>query len=153
MQATATITPAPSGRGHSSSKTPTWWIEAIVLAFSVACLVCAVALALGAWGGNSPMPSEGLQIDADQTASSESFEGIISDSHCGAKHSAAIGQSAGECTRACVHAGEKFVLVDREKTYVLDGNVLLLKKLAGERVRVSGKLNGRTISVSSASEI
>jgi hypothetical protein len=134
------------------SKTLTWWIEAVALAVSVSCVISAIALALGAWDVGSPEPSQSAQY-ATQVTASDSFEGIISDARCGAKHSAALGQSAADCTRACVHAGEKFVLVDQEKTYALDGDPNLLKKLAGERVRVSGKLNGTTISVSSAAEI
>jgi hypothetical protein len=153
--ATATMAQVPSGSKPFFPKTVAWWIEAIVLAISAVCLVCALALALGAWspGSAEPAPSESAGSGGFQALSSDSFEGVISDSHCGAKHSAAIGQSAGDCTRACVHAGEKFVLIDREKTYVLDGDPYLLKKLAGERVRVSGKLNGTTISVSSAAEL
>ncbi len=153
--AAARMTPVSPGPRSSSSKTLTWWIEAIVLVFSVVCLVCAVTLALGAWGGSPREPghSEAPQPDIAPTLPLESFEGIISDSHCAAKHSAAIGQSAVDCTRACVHAGERFVLIDREKTYLLHGDPFLLKKFAGDRVRVFGELNGKNISVSSASEI
>jgi hypothetical protein len=154
-QSTTAANQAPREPKSSFSKTLIWWIEATALAISVFCVVCAVALAFGAWDGGSaePGPSQAAHSDAVKTASSYSFEGIISDSHCGAKHSAAIGQSAADCTRACVHAGAKFVLIDREKTYVLEGDPYLLKKLAGERVRLSGKLIGNTISVFSAAEI
>ena len=79
------------------------------------------------------------------------YEGIVSDTRCGAKHSAKIGLSAGDCTRVCVHSGEKFALVDGDKLYVLEGEGPALKRVAGERVKVAGTLSGNTITVSSVS--
>jgi hypothetical protein len=57
--------------------------------------------------------------------------------------------SAADCTRACVHSGERFALVDGEKTYILEGDEAALKRMAGQRVKIVGTLNGGTISVSS----
>ena len=50
-------------------------------------------------------------------------------------------------TRACVHAGEHFALVNGDKVYVLEGERELLKRAAGERITLAGTLNGNTISV------
>jgi hypothetical protein len=82
-------------------------------------------------------------------AHSQSFDGIITDTHCGAKHSAAVGLSAGDCTRTCVHSGEHFALVDGDKTYALEGDEAILKKVAGERVKIVGTLTDKTIAVTS----
>jgi hypothetical protein len=144
----------PHVRPRSFFKSRIWWLQVLAMAVALFCVVCAVLLAFGGWGGGTPEPrsAEGPPSAVSESGPSETFDGIISDSHCGAKHSAAIGQSAADCTRACVHAGEHFVLIDREKTYILDGDPSLLKKLAGERVRVSGKLTGKSISVASATE-
>jgi len=79
----------------------------------------------------------------------ESYEGMITDTHCGAKHSAAIGMAAADCTRVCVHGGEQFALVDGDSVYVLEGDREALKRVAGQRVRIVGIANGNTISVSS----
>jgi hypothetical protein len=79
----------------------------------------------------------------------QTYEGIITDTRCGAKHSATVGMSAADCTRACVHSGESFALVDGETTYRLKGDQAALKRAAGERVKVIGTLDGNTISVSS----
>ena len=87
---------------------------------------------------NSPLPIE-------------NYEGIVTDTHCGAKHSAAVGLSAADCTRACVHSGESFALVDGEKTYRLKGEEAALKRVAGERVKLTGTLTDNTISVGSVS--
>jgi hypothetical protein len=48
-----------------------------------------------------------------------------------------------------VHGGAGFALVDDEATYLLDGDLNALKKLAGQRARVVGALNGNTIRISS----
>jgi hypothetical protein len=78
----------------------------------------------------------------------QSYEGMITDTRCGAKHSAAIGLAAADCTRACVHGGEQFALVDGDNVYVLEGEVGAVKRMAGQRVRIVGTLNGNKISVS-----
>lgn len=74
---------------------------------------------------------------------------MITDTHCGAKHSAAIGLAAADCTRVCIHAGEEFALVDGDKVYALTGDRDALKRVAGERVKVVGTISGNTIAVSS----
>ena len=60
-----------------------------------------------------------------------------------------MNQSAAGCTRVCLKKGAKYALVDGDKIYMLDGGTDYLDKLAGERVTVSGTLNGDTISVRS----
>jgi len=60
-----------------------------------------------------------------------------------------LARSATNCTLACVHEGAKFALVDGERTYGLEGNEMLLKKVAGQRARVVGLVRGNTITVSS----
>jgi len=74
---------------------------------------------------------------------------MITDSYCGAKHSTAIGRAATDCTLICVHGGEQIVLVDGDTTYLLEGDVIALKRLAGQRARIVGTLNGGKISVTS----
>jgi hypothetical protein len=83
----------------------------------------------------------------------KTYEGVITDTHCGAKHSAMIGKSAADCTRACVHGGEEFALVDGETIYRLNGDLMLLKRVAGQRVKVVGILNGDRLKVTSISTI
>lgn len=84
-----------------------------------------------------------------QSAGSEkTLTGVISDSMCGAKHMAK-GKSAAECTRMCVQQGQKYALVVGDKVYTLSGHEPELDKLAGQRVNVTGKLSGDTVSVSS----
>jgi hypothetical protein len=79
----------------------------------------------------------------------QSYEGVVTDTRCGAKHSAAIGDTAADCTLRCVRAGEQFILVHGESTYLLEGDPLALKRAAGQRIKVVGALSGGKISVTS----
>jgi hypothetical protein len=74
---------------------------------------------------------------------------VITDTQCGAKHSAAIGRSAADCTRVCVHGGGQFALVDGETIYLLEGELAGLKKLAGQRATIVGSVRGNKILVAS----
>jgi hypothetical protein len=120
----------------------------------IACVIVGVCAALAAVvsTGTVRFTSAGVQQETAQgehavESPSADYEGVISDTHCGAKHAASINEFAADCTRRCVHAGEQFVLIDRDTSYVLEGDLPLLKKMAGERVRVIGTLEGKTIRV------
>lgn len=123
-------------------------IEAVALVCTIGCVLVLIAASLGTAGGKpAAEPISGAQ--AQPAIAAQIYEGIISDTHCGAKHSAAIGKTAADCTLACVHGGEQFVLVDGDTVYLLEGDLLALKRVAGQRVRITGTLSGRKISVRS----
>jgi hypothetical protein len=87
---------------------------------------------------------------ADQGgAATRTFAGMIADSRCGARHSMDSDMSSAECARSCVRLGARYVLVDSEKTYALEGKTAQLEKRAGERVEVLGWLAGNTLRVRS----
>jgi Protein of unknown function (DUF5818) len=90
----------------------------------------------------------GMGLAAPKTApKGKTFIGDISDKMCGAKHM--MGESAKECTLACVKAGSKFVLVDSKgKVYDLSDQKKPMP-FAGEKVKVTGTLKGDEIEVSS----
>jgi hypothetical protein len=114
-------------------------------------LVCAL-LAWSLSSGGSAAAAKPATPQAQATESpvaGSTYEGMVTDTHCGAKHSAAINQSAGDCTRMCVHGGERFALIDGDTVYVLEGGTEALKRTAGQRVRIVGTLNGDTLSVAS----
>jgi hypothetical protein len=112
---------------------------ALALAFSV--LLAGATLAFA--GGQD---SEAFNAKA---VSPQDFSGVITDSRCGAKHPQTSDKSAAECVRACVKRGAKFALVNGDQTYLLQGSKATLDSLAGERVRITGRLRGGTILVSS----
>ena len=78
----------------------------------------------------------------------KSLVGFISDSQCGLKHMAGMGDDK-SCTLACVKNG-KFVLADRDhkQVYQLDKTGQdKAREFAGQKVKVTGRLTGKTIQV------
>lgn len=128
------------------------WIEILAtgtaIAFVLALLIATLGAAAGAVSGE-PEYGQAASLTTSETAV-QSYEGMITDTHCGAKHDSGINRAASDCVRICVHSGNAFALVAGEKVYVLTGANVQLKTLAGMRVRVSGTLNGNTINVTSA---
>jgi len=110
---------------------------------------CAFALFTAMPGAGKSASRQLSPPASTNSVDSETYEGMVTDTHCGAKHSAAINMSASDCTRACVHAGEQFALIDGDTVYKLHGEPESLKRLAGQRVRIVGSLSGNMISVTS----
>lgn len=136
------------------------WIETLALGTAIACacalLIATLAAATAAL--TQPANAEVSQTTDDspkaETVAEQprAFEGMVTCSRCGAKHSAAMGKTASDCTRQCVHGGSAFALVDGERTYTLDGDLNALKKVAGQRTRLMGAIRGNTIQVASISD-
>ena len=81
------------------------------------------------------------------------FNGVITDSHCGARHQKRSGQNSADCARACVRKGAAYVLVDGDKRYRLAGGDDALDKVIGQRANVTGTRQGDTIAVTSAAPV
>ena len=86
-------------------------------------------------------------------AAEQTWSGKISDSACGAKHEeAAEGQGVmadRECTQACIRGGSKYVLVVDGKVFqIANQDNTDLATHAGHAVKMTGELNGNTITVS-----
>jgi len=123
------------------------WIEIVLVGSAVA---CGLALLLATIGAMTAAASS----DRNQTASAvQQHEGMVTCSRCQARHSASAGRTATECALVCVHDGARFALIEGDKTYILDGDPVMLKKLAGQRARVAGTVRGDTIQVASATTI
>ena len=95
-------------------------------------------------------------LAADQT-----WTGTISDSMCGADHSAMAAKHGGaadvktssrDCTLACVKEGGKFVFVSKGKVYnIANQDFAGLQEHAGHTVRLTGEMTGDTIQASGVS--
>lgn len=81
-------------------------------------------------------------------ASGKSITGVVSDSHCGAKHGTA---GNGSCVEHCVSGGASYVLVSQGKVYQLDSQDKF-KGMGGKAVRIKGTVNGDSINVKSVAE-
>jgi hypothetical protein len=139
------------------------WIQIVTLGTAIACVLALLIAILGTAAGelaadpepgsapqSSPEPATLLQSSPTPrhyARPEQNFEGMVTDSVCGARHKATIGEAAGNCARACVHAGASFALIDGDKVYTLEGDYALLKPVAGQRVRILGSQRGNAITV------
>ena len=90
-------------------------------------------------------------------AGDQTWTGTISDSMCGADHSAMAAKhggadvktSARDCTLACIKEGGKFVFVSNGKVYnIANQDYAGLQEHAGHTVQLTGKMTGDTIKAS-----
>jgi hypothetical protein len=119
------------------------------LAFAIIVAGGSVALANHQQPGDSGA-SERLAPPGDQL---QSFRGMVTDSHCGARHLRNSALGPNECARLCLRRGAGYVLVDGERRYRLEGDPELLERLLGTRVSLHGTREGETISVRSAGPV
>ena len=128
------------------------WFGIVTLSFAVALALALVIGALGTvlGGAETSPPTQASEPSAGQQ---QTYEGMVTDARCGAKHQSSIGKTATDCTRACVHAGSQFALVDGDNTYLLEGHPTELKQAAGLRSTITGTLRGNTITVFSVARI
>jgi hypothetical protein len=132
-----------------------FWIEIIGLCSAIAFGVALLIATLGAALSLTAEPAVGQETGSpaaqskEQAPASQVYEGMVTCSRCGAKHSAGLEQSASNCARRCVASGATFALVVGEKIYLLEGDATMLKQVAGQRARVVGVARGNTIKVSS----
>jgi hypothetical protein len=130
------------------------WFGIVTLSIAVALALALVILAPGTvLGGAETSPPTQASEPSAGPGRQQTYEGMVTDSRCWAKHQSSIGKTATDCTRACVHAGSQFALVDGDNTYLLEGHPLELKRAAGLRSTITGTLRGNTIMVSSVAGI
>lgn len=122
------------------------WIEIIVLGVAIA---FALALLIASLGAAAAAVDRLSTVQTSPGMAERTYEGMVTCSRCGAKHSASMGYSAEVCVRICVRGGAGFTLVSPDATYLLDGDQAELKKLAGRRAVVVGSLSGNTIRIAS----
>ena len=113
-------------------------------------IVFVVMLLLAAVCSGAGVPSGGKEaLSSEPGSGQQTFEGIVTDTHCAAKHSTSINLSAGNCTIQCVRMGQRFSLVDGEASYILSGDLQALKPFAGQRVKISGTLRDNDLTFTS----
>ena len=81
------------------------------------------------------------------------WTGMISDSACGASHAKMMAEHANlktdkECTLGCIKGGAKYVFVSDGKVYnIANQSFSDLQKNAGDTVKLTGDMQGDTITV------
>lgn len=123
------------------------WLEILLLATVVACGLALLFATLGAAAGATAAEAAARQDTAPSVQ--RTYEGMVTCSRCGARHSHSLGQNASDCARICVRGGAQFALVEPDTTYLLDGDLGVLGRFAGQRARVVGELTGKTIRITS----
>jgi hypothetical protein len=90
-------------------------------------------------------------VPALAAGKSETLTGEVSDAMCGTKHE--MPGKAADCTRGCVKHGSKYALVVGDKVYTLETSdqaaLDKLNDLAGAKAKVTGEVDGTTITVKS----
>ncbi len=85
-------------------------------------------------------------------AMADTFEGVVSDSMCGAKHAAAT-EADQKCVEGCVkwHGAQPVLLVG-DKVYKIskDSQAQVMDHL-GQKVKVEGTVDGDTITITAVS--
>ncbi len=120
--------------------------RALAVALVSGVLFASATFVLAAAKGGKPVPTP-----ESTTSKGRVFAGLITDSHCGARHDMDSGKNTMECTKMCVRNGSRYVLVEGDKRYELAGTDSELDGLAGQRVKVVGSLAGNTITIGSIS--
>jgi len=147
------------GRVTNTMKPIRSWISLIgscLLMALGAALAFAVIVAAGSAALAGRQASEDPQLTSQATpeiAPGGLYQGVVTDSRCGARHLKNSHLSPAECARKCVQQGANYVLVDGNRRYKLVGSEEALDKFAGQRIRVSGTRQGETIQVSSAASL
>src|SRR6185436_1170740 len=104
-----------------------------------------ITLALLVLGTALTFPLSG---NAQKLSREKTVVGYISDNHCGLKHMEGM-ESDKACVLMCVANG-KFVLADRDhkRVYQLDKvGQDKAREFAGQKVRITGRVTGKTIRV------
>jgi len=99
----------------------------------------------------SAVSVSGIARPNNNPAADTTVVGYISDSSCGLKHMSGMGDDK-SCTLMCVKGGSKFVLAykNHKRVYKLDkAGQEKAREFAGQKVKVTGQVIGRTIKVTS----
>jgi hypothetical protein len=81
-------------------------------------------------------------------AAPKTFTGVITDSMCGKDHAMMNIKPDSKCVLECVKAGSKYALIEGANVYEFSDQKAP-EKFAGQKVKVTGTLNGNILQVES----
>ena len=130
-------------------------LSPLVAALVLSLIIAGASVALASHQGAEAQEEPQKALPANPVApaagtSGTKFSGMITDSHCGARHMRNTHQTSAECAKACFRKGASYVLVDGDRRYTLIGGEQALASLVGERANVMGTRQGDAIIVDSA---
>lgn len=80
----------------------------------------------------------------------KTYTGVITDTMCGKDHAMMNIKPDSKCVAECVKSGSKYALLEGSNVYELSDQKTP-EKFAGQKVKVTGTLEGQTIQVKSIS--
>ena len=83
-------------------------------------------------------------------AAPKTYTGVITDTMCGKDHAMMNIKPDSKCVAECVKSGSKYALLEGSNVYELSDQKMP-EKFAGQKVKVTGTLDGQTIQVKSIS--
>ena len=83
-------------------------------------------------------------------AQTKTLEGTVTDAACGMQHK---GANAAACLKGCISKGGKYALVVGDKVYELSGKEDDLAKIGAAKAKVTGKVDGMKVEVSSVAPL
>jgi hypothetical protein len=83
-------------------------------------------------------------------AAPKTYSGVITDTMCGKDHAMMNIKPDSKCVAECVKSGSKYALLEGSNVYELSDQKTP-EKFAGQKVKVTGALEGQTIQVKSIS--
>ena len=83
-------------------------------------------------------------------AAPKTYTGVITDTMCGKDHAMMNIKPDSKCVTDCVKSGSKYALLEGSNVYELSDQKTP-EKFAGQKVKVTGTLDGQTIQVKSIS--
>jgi hypothetical protein len=104
--------------------------------------VLGLALLAGLWLAGSTV---------SRSAERKTLMGTIGDTMCGVNHTMG-NMSPAECTQKCIEMGSDYALVVGSEVYALEGKEDELETLAGEKVKLTGTVDGKKIQVESVAK-
>ena len=89
-----------------------------------------------------------LACAALMAAAPKTFTGVVTDTMCGKDHAMMNVKPDSKCVTDCVKSGSKYALLEGSNVYELSDQKTP-EKFAGQKVKVTGTLNGNIIQVQS----
>jgi hypothetical protein len=122
-------------------------------ALALAVIVAGASVALASHQNSDAEEAQGVAPATAARQAGSNFTGMITDSHCGARHMRKSNMSSADCARACYRKGASYLLVAGNRRYTLIAGEAALDKLVGQRANIVGNLQGDTIIVDSAAPL
>ena len=124
------------------------WFHTIGLSVSVAVLFAVIIALLTATAVLAFS-----QKDSPDSKPVQALTGVLSDSRCMGHHPSASKMTSADCTLFCIKQGASWALVDGDRIYTLKADSPSFNRLAGQRVKLTGSIEGKSIDVKSIEPI